>query len=99
VSPIKCNYCKKNIKKGSEERKHIQIRKQGEVLRVFGEGAPDGPISAAAGQLIAAYHGKEYWIQVKLVRRGGTRLGGEVSAYAQGDDWRPQTVADIEELL
>lgn len=79
---MKCSECKQVIKPGTEEAKRAEFRRQADgSVKVFGHQMPDGRLDEATGQLVRVLHSKEYWAEVKLARRGGSRTGGEISAW------------------
>jgi hypothetical protein len=80
---VKCAQCKRDIRRGEEERKRVEYRMVGGEVRVFGYQMPDGPLADATGHLVKVIHSKHYWANLKDERRGGPHAGGAISA--QGD--------------
>jgi hypothetical protein len=53
-----------------EWSKRAEYRRQPDgTVKVFGVNMPDGPLSEARGELVAAKHSKCYWIDAKRAKR------------------------------
>lgn len=108
---MRCYYCKRDISKGPETTKMVCQYTQGDsTVKTFGLNMPDGPLSAAAGQLFRAWHSKCYFQAKKREGRGGDAMSGRMqagvpTAYSVGemvlnaDDLqaRGMTVQDVRE--
>lgn len=73
---IKCCHCKGNIAAGVEAQKMIveYVQPDG-ANKIFGYMMPDGPLSAATGRIVRAWHHKHYHIVRKREARGDAVTG------------------------
>jgi hypothetical protein len=86
---VKCCICKKAIASGVDAQKAIVEYLQADgSTKIFGYMMPDGPLSAATGQILRAWHHKEFHVQRKREARGdavtGRVLNGVPTAYDIG---------------
>ena len=70
----------------------------GRTVRIYGDGAPDGKLKDAKGQLARLSHGKCYHAFKKQEELRAARAADPSSHPRQETDWRDQTVLDVEEL-
>jgi hypothetical protein len=83
---MKCAECKRDIRRGVEEAKRVEYRRQpDQTVKVFGYQMPDGSLEAATGILVKVIHSKHYWAQHKAQQRGGPHAGGAITAYEDDD--------------
>lgn len=61
--------CRRPIGRG-EMDKRVEWHQLGGQIRIFGQGAPDGPLAAADGPLVKVAHGKCYFADLKRRTRG-----------------------------
>lgn len=79
---MKCQVCRRDIRRGAEEQKRVEYRRQPDgSVKVYGYQMPDGPLSAATGPLVKVIHSKHYWAESKDQARGGPHAGGAIPAY------------------
>jgi hypothetical protein len=105
---MRCSRCLNQIASGAEAEKHVEFRRQPDrSVTEFGKGLPGGGLDKATGQLVEAKHSKCYWIDKKAKTRALATLAGKQAERAADpgyepptdDDWRPQDILEIEELL
>lgn len=66
---MKCFFCHRPIA-GGEARRRAEYRRQPDgSLKVYGQGMLDGPLAAAAGQLVKVAHNGCYWAATKKEQR------------------------------
>lgn len=101
---MRCTVCKRNIAAGVDAQKMIVEYGQGDgTTKVFGFMMADGPLTAATGQLLRAYHHKHYHALRKREARGdavtGRVLAGGPTAYEIGDVLHANGTAQYTERL
>lgn len=68
---MKCAVCKRFLS-GLDAQRRAEYRLQPDGgLKVFGHGMPDGPLAAAAGQLVKVLHNGCYHAARKRAQRAG----------------------------
>jgi hypothetical protein len=76
VVKIKCCRCKRTIASGAEAQKAVvEYRQPDGASKIFGYMMSDGPLGAATGQILRAWHSKCYWIERKREQRGDAVTG------------------------
>jgi hypothetical protein len=93
-----CFFCHKRIS-GADVPRRIEWRRSplGEV-KVYGDGAPDGKLSVAAGTLVRLSHSKCFHAFTKQQELAAARAADPEAQPRPEQDWRQQTVLDVEEL-
>jgi len=86
---MKCGWCKRSISAGPEAQKmSVEYRQPDGTTKIFGHMMEDGPLSAATGQILRAWHSKCYHIERKRESRGdpvsGRVLSGVPTGYSIG---------------
>lgn len=87
---MRCNLCKRPIRPGLETQKMIADYVQPDAtVKTFGLEQEDGPISAATGKIVRAYHCIHWMAARKRENRGGNAFTGRTfgsvsSAYEIG---------------
>ena len=69
MSSIKCATCHRPITTAEAVRRAEYRLQRDSTIKVFGHGMPDGPLSAAAGQLIKVKHSGCYHADRKREQR------------------------------
>lgn len=73
---MKCCACKRNIAAGVDATKMIVEYQQSDgTTKIFGYMMPDGPLAAATGQILRAWHHKHYHVERKREARGDAVTG------------------------
>jgi hypothetical protein len=80
---MRCQYCKRQIRRGIEEQKRVEYRQTPNGVKIFGYQMPDGTLNEAYGPLIKVIHSVHYWAETKAERRGGPHAGGAITALEQ----------------
>jgi hypothetical protein len=90
---VKCGICHQDIVSGPEAAKRVEERQlpDGSGTVTYGHLQPAGPIEAAQGKLVAAFHNKCFLIAAKREARGGDSVRGRTlstspTAYQAGVD-------------
>jgi len=82
---MRCTSCQRNIAAGVEAQKMIvEYRQTDGTSKLFGYMMSDGPLTAAAGQMVRGYHHKCYWIAKKREARGHEVTGRVVAGTPTG---------------
>lgn len=69
---MKCDTCHRPVRGGQEALRRAEYRRQPNgTVKVFGAGMPDGPLSAATGQLEKVKHNGCYHADRKRAQRSG----------------------------
>jgi hypothetical protein len=78
---MRCQVCKRQIRRGVEEQKRVQYHLQPDGSeKIFGYQMPDGPLTSATGPLVRVMHSIHYWADVKNASRGDSHAGGAITA-------------------
>ncbi len=96
-----CFFCHRPIR-GSELLRRCEWRCQdGQIAhtKVFGDGAPDGKLREAKGQLVKLTHGKCFHAWKKQLELAEAKAADPSSQPRPDTDWRPQDVIDVEDLI
>jgi hypothetical protein len=84
---MRCCSCKRNIAAGVDAQKMIVEYTQPDgSTKIFGYMMSDGPLSAATGQLLRAWHFRHYHIQRKREQRGDAVNGRILTGVPTGYD-------------
>jgi hypothetical protein len=92
-----CFFCFRAIIGNDLHHRAEWRRTEGEV-RVYGEDAPDGPLSAATGPLWRVSHKKCFHAEKKRLELLAAREADPGVQPAEVADWRHQEVVGVEEL-
>lgn len=92
-----CFFCVRVIR-GADVSHRVQWHRVGGVVKVYGEDAPDGPLSAAQGPLWRVSHKKCFHAEKKRLELLEARAADPAVQPLTEHDWRHQEVMNVEEL-
>lgn len=92
-----CFFCHRPIR-GADVAKRYEWRNFNGKVFIYGQGAPDGPLSKAFGQLVKLSHNKCYHADKKQQELVAARAADPSAQPGPGQDWRHQEVLDVEDL-
>lgn len=94
---MKCFFCFRAIS-GADASHRVEWRRVGDEVKVYGEDAPDGPLSAATGRLLKVSHKKCFHAEKKRLELLEAKAADPGVQPPAETDWREQLVVDVEEL-
>lgn len=93
-----CFKCFRPIR-GADVARRYEWRKDPDgYLRVYGEGALDGKLKDAKGQLVRVSHNKCYHAWKKQLDLAAAKAADPEAQPRPESDWRHQEVIDVEDL-
>lgn len=94
---MRCFHCKRTIAAGAEAQKMIvEYQQRDQSVRTFGYLMPDGPLTAATGQILRGWHGKCFHIVRKRQNRADNAAGQARASLAQVQDTRSRDPGHVE---
>lgn len=92
-----CFVCSRPIR-GTDLNHRAEWRRDGDVVKAYGEDAPDGPLSSASGRLLKVSHKKCFHAEKKRLELLEAKTADAGSQLPEESDWRHQETVEVEEL-
>jgi hypothetical protein len=92
-----CFFCTRVIRGADLNHRAEWRRADDGTVKVYGEDAPDGPLTKAQGRLVKVCHKKCFHAECKRLELLAAKAADPEGQPPAESDWRHQDVVDVEE--